>query len=260
MLPLIPAAATLAAGAGGAAAASAPAWLGGALGAAGSVLGGLFGSKGQSDANAQNAALQREFAKNGIRWRVADAKKAGIHKMYAVGAQPTQAQASFVNPNQGLGQAAEAIGQLGSDISAPATKGMTPYEIASIMNLNAQTSEINSRVKNEDFERKVKLMRMMKLFPPGSAGHIKINPISSNIHDLKPAPGVFRDIHGKQHNLPKGTQAQIMSDWFGEIIGEGTGMSYGADQLFNQVMEEMFPPYPSRPKKSKGWHPNPHFN
>lgn len=31
-----------------------------------------------------NAALQREFAQNGIRWRVEDAKAAGLHPMYAL--------------------------------------------------------------------------------------------------------------------------------------------------------------------------------
>lgn len=43
--------------------------------------------------NLENArsqiALQREFAQNSIQWRVADAKKAGIHPLAALGAQGT---------------------------------------------------------------------------------------------------------------------------------------------------------------------------
>lgn len=35
----------------------------------------------------QNIALQREFAKNGVRWKIADGVAAGIHPLYAVGAQ-----------------------------------------------------------------------------------------------------------------------------------------------------------------------------
>ena len=36
--------------------------------------------------NDQNTKLQKEFAQNSIQWRVADAKKAGIHPLYAIGA------------------------------------------------------------------------------------------------------------------------------------------------------------------------------
>lgn len=60
--------------------------IGGALISAGSsLLGGLFGDS----AAKKQAKLQKEFAQNGIRWRVADAKAAGIHPLYALGAQVT---------------------------------------------------------------------------------------------------------------------------------------------------------------------------
>lgn len=60
--------------------------IGGALiSGVGSVLGGLFGS----NQAAKQAKMQKEFAQNGIRWRVADAKAAGIHPLYALGAQVT---------------------------------------------------------------------------------------------------------------------------------------------------------------------------
>lgn len=36
---------------------------------------------------AQNIALQREFAQNGIQWKVADAQAAGLHPLAALGAQ-----------------------------------------------------------------------------------------------------------------------------------------------------------------------------
>ncbi|MEM2002536.1 MAG: hypothetical protein QXT77_07835, partial [Candidatus Methanomethylicaceae archaeon] len=52
------------------------------IGAAGSLLGGLFGSS----AKKQEVAYQREFAQHGVRWRVADAQAAGIHPLAALGA------------------------------------------------------------------------------------------------------------------------------------------------------------------------------
>lgn len=59
--------------------------LGAVLGAVGSLASSIFGNKAAED----QADLQREFAQNGIRWKVNDAIKAGIHPLYALGAQTT---------------------------------------------------------------------------------------------------------------------------------------------------------------------------
>lgn len=62
--------------------------------AIGGAIGGALGliSSSQSQANAAklnqlNYEHQKEFAQNGIRWRVADAKAAGLHPLAALGAQ-----------------------------------------------------------------------------------------------------------------------------------------------------------------------------
>lgn len=60
----------------------------------GAVAGGLLSSKSNRDsnnANAEQAALnyqqQKEFAQHGIRWKVKDARAAGLHPLAALGAQ-----------------------------------------------------------------------------------------------------------------------------------------------------------------------------
>lgn len=67
---------------------------GSVIGAAGSLAGGLLGLHGQRESVANAAAInranyeaQKEFAQNSIRWRVADAKAAGLHPLAALGAQ-----------------------------------------------------------------------------------------------------------------------------------------------------------------------------
>lgn len=45
--------------------------------------------RAQRDMAADNIALQKEFAQNSLRWKVEDAQKAGIHPLYALGAQGT---------------------------------------------------------------------------------------------------------------------------------------------------------------------------
>lgn len=82
-----------------------------ALGAiAGSVLGGIFGR----DANEDNRSAQEAFAQHGIRWRVADAKAAGLHPLFALGgsgasfspsAQPVMTASEGAALGQNIGRA-----------------------------------------------------------------------------------------------------------------------------------------------------------
>lgn len=65
------------------------------IGAGASIIGGALGSQSSADANASNQSImeaqlqfQREMAQNGVTWKVEDAKRAGIHPIYALGAPP----------------------------------------------------------------------------------------------------------------------------------------------------------------------------
>lgn len=84
----------------------------GAVGqAAGSVVGSVLGW----DTANKNAELQKQFAKQGIRWRVEDAQKAGIHPLYALGAQTHSfapistgdVSASLADMGQSIGRAVD---------------------------------------------------------------------------------------------------------------------------------------------------------
>ena len=52
--------------------------VGSALGAATGLAGGLISNASQNQLAQQNYQAQKEFAQNGIRWKVADAKAAGL--------------------------------------------------------------------------------------------------------------------------------------------------------------------------------------
>lgn len=93
------------------------------IAAGASLASGLMASQNSRKANEQSAAnaarqeaLQREFAQNGIQWKVADAKAAGIHPLYALGANTvsyapqsvgisTPDTSGFANAGQNLGRA-----------------------------------------------------------------------------------------------------------------------------------------------------------
>lgn len=75
------------------------------------IVGNLLGNSAARKAAAQQAALQKEFAQNGIRWKVADAKAAGLHPLAALGAQTTSYQPVSVQQDY------SAFGSMGQDIS-----------------------------------------------------------------------------------------------------------------------------------------------
>nr|DAW16143.1 MAG TPA: minor capsid protein [Microviridae sp.] len=60
--------------------------IGGAIGGIGSIVGGIIGGNNAQAVAGMNYGAQKEFAQNGIRWKVEDAKRAGIHPLYALGA------------------------------------------------------------------------------------------------------------------------------------------------------------------------------
>lgn len=102
------------------------------IAAVGSIAGGLLGAgaarSGDKSAAAQ-AALDRQFqqdmARNQIQWRVEDAKKAGIHPLYALG--PTGMQYS---PPAIVGGGSEApyLAQMGQDVGRAISAGMSERE------------------------------------------------------------------------------------------------------------------------------------
>lgn len=75
--------------------------IGGLFSGVGSIAGGLLNAGMQSTINERNYQMQKEFAQNGIQWKVADAEKAGVHKLAALGAQTYQATPSSVAPDIG---------------------------------------------------------------------------------------------------------------------------------------------------------------
>lgn len=63
----------------------------------------------------QEYARQKEFAQMGIQWKVADAKAAGLHPLYALGAMPSNYSPSMMQspsePSSGIGESLHDAGQ-----------------------------------------------------------------------------------------------------------------------------------------------------
>lgn len=114
------------------------------ISAGANLLGGLFSNKSNRSSMKEQIKYQREFAQHGIRWRVADAQAAGLHPLYALGANTPSY--SPVYSSDAMGPALAAAGQ---DIGRAVAAGMTKEERAvaalSMRKLEAELAESDAR-------------------------------------------------------------------------------------------------------------------
>ena len=90
------------------------------IGGVGSAVSGILGvgaaddaTDAQKDMAEDNIKYQKEFAQKGIRWKVADAKKAGVHPLYALGANTVSFTPQYLDfkPNTALADMSKKLGQ-----------------------------------------------------------------------------------------------------------------------------------------------------
>jgi len=125
-----------------------PALIGAAAGLAGAAL---SNRANRSQAESQEAT-QREFAQMGIRWKVADAKAAGIHPLYALGAS-THSYSPIAIQDQ-LGPAMASAGQ---DVSRAVYATRTQAEREQSARLAAEQFRISERRAEADHSARLAL-------------------------------------------------------------------------------------------------------
>lgn len=141
-------------------------------------------AKEQRESNEQiareNIANQKEFAQQGIRWKVADAQAAGLHPLAALGAQTS----SFSNV---VGNTADlptsSFGEMGQDIGRAMKAGQTSDErgetVANAASKVAQTFQLeNMSLQNEKLKTDIAKERA-QLGPPlpaSALAHLSRSP------------------------------------------------------------------------------------
>lgn len=133
--------------------------LGPLISAGASLIGGFLGKSSQDKANeiaqqnaANNIALQKEFAQNAIQWKVADAEKAGIHPIYALGGSTT----SFAPVSVGVSGAnplADSMSSMGQNVARAAAAYSSPKDRLGAAAQVAQGQELQyNKLKLENME------------------------------------------------------------------------------------------------------------
>lgn len=128
------------------------------IGAVGNLLGSGSGDLKNSKVGLlmqdRNEALQREFAQMGIQWRVADAEKAGVHPLFALGASGAQYQPqTYVGPSSRSGGAFRSLAAAGQDLSrAMAAMDPEAKELRAMQRQLLQEQIRGLRIKNDEME------------------------------------------------------------------------------------------------------------
>lgn len=178
------------------------------------------------DANQQRAAeqaLQREFAQNGIRWKVADAKAAGVHPAFALGAPVSSYSPIAVGDSR---SPVSDFASMGQDVSRAVHATSTGRE-----RVDAYTEKLRQQqLTKGDLENQLLASQIARLrqasnppLPSGTRSDDKMEP--------PPAPehSGLRIGENTSHN-PKFSDAQKFEDRYGEpgewIAG---GVNIGAD-------------------------------
>lgn len=116
------------------------------ISAGASLLGSLFGERGKE----KEIQLQKDFAQQGIRWKVDDAKAAGIHPLYALGASTHSYAPVGVGSSlqQGLSDAGQHIGR------AMEAKATNPERVSNrLMELQLQRGELENALLASQIRR-----------------------------------------------------------------------------------------------------------
>lgn len=125
------------------------------------IAGGLISDNQERIAAEKDRQMQLDFAKNGIRWKVADAQAAGLHPLAALGASTP----SF-SPVGGAGtHTGEGVSRMGQDISRAVQAGLTRNE----RNEELGSLQIeNAKLQNKYIEEQINSSKASRMRSPGT--------------------------------------------------------------------------------------------
>lgn len=186
--------------------------LGAILGAAGSVASSLIGANSAK----KQAKLQKEFAQEGIQWKVADAQKAGVHPLFALGANThSYSPVSVGGPDMSwlgdMGQEIDRSRQAVSD--AGSRSGQATLERLSVD---------RAGLENELLRAEIAKTRAQVGPPSPTPGVASNDPLILQAGDKITKWGTG-----------KGSPAQDVEDQYADIVSN----AYGAYKLFNDALD-----------------------
>lgn len=220
-------------------------WLPAVISAGSQLAGGLIGAKQQKKSMKMQLRAQKEFAQQGVRWRVADARAAGISPLAALGAATHSPSFTYTGDTMG-----DAIAGAGKAVAA----GIQAKEAADMARQSHQAAlmEAGSRMRANNAEA----YRNVKAGDVAAQQHIMstVKRVVQRLgSDRAAAAGVsHKDAIGKQKPIttpfgpwrtdPRFSETQEVEDRYGDIIGGLFGLGRRAYEMGDAWQESRLNP------------------
>jgi len=181
------------------------------------AIGSLIGLGVNADQGSKNRYLQKEFAQKGIQWKVQDAKAAGIHPLYALGAQTH----SFTPV--GVGDAASTLGDVGQNIDRAINAASTDAERKAKEATAMSILEEDRAMKRRKFQLDMQGQEIQNMILAGELmGMQRQNQNQPPLPDPNgQGAGVFKLIEGQDGSNVKGLENTIKASP-AEIVSHNT--------------------------------------
>lgn len=222
-----------------------------AVGAATDLIGSWIGAEESRKRAHESNTMQYDFAQNGLKMRVEDAKAAGIHPLAALGAQLPSA-----SPAVAVGGVGDTVSRFGQNISRAAAATMTAEERAEydlkLQLLRSQISETDARAgyynsqaaKIDTPQVGAPMPGQVKPVAPDQYSRSKDD--SSRVASDNPvwqkteiAPGVFMDLPYSQGESP----FESMEGFLPQLLTAWKNFWYNPKQDVKNWAEKHFPIY-----------------
>lgn len=191
--------------------------------AGGGLLGGIMGSNSQKRANAANL----DFAKNQVSYRVADAKRAGIHPLAALG-MSAGSNPQQVGDTSMANAVSNAAGALGDARANKEINQLNAQLLQSQIESNkAQAHMYRSNAMETDFA--LLSANASQLGTARSPGTVTGG---SNVNTINLAG------NNSVATIPDRTPGQDVGDRYGDIAGEAAGMALGVEEIIIPAIRE----------------------
>lgn len=188
------------------------------IAAGASILGSVLGNNAAKKQAQAQYEHQKEFAQSGIQWKVQDAEKAGIHPLYALGANTTSYQPTSVGGTDfGIPDAGQNIGR-----AIDATRA-SPEQSAALKLTAAQIDGVNldNELKKTQLASALRLAQQSQTSIPGPFDQRFIEGQGNSPTDKIVEPEYLSHAHvGPRPEVipsPLYSNAQTFEDRYGEM-------------------------------------------
>ena len=178
---------------------------------------------------AQNIQLQKDFAQQGIRWKVEDAKQAGIHPLYALGASTTSFSPVSISGGADTSMG-DAVSRAGGDIGRAINATRTSEErsaAAAQTALQLEGLKLDNDIKKATIASAVQRIKQQANPPmPSQAAGLVPN---ADKYEERP---LLRGDTGPFDTNPRVVNAEDIEKRYGDLIQEMWGAyTFGSDAL-----------------------------